>query len=94
MGYLVMSSEIRSLFATAKQIMDRHPPAVEQEALATMFRDGHVKRGRQRKGERGQSWFALRRRFGDQIPNRRCRGRLACGVVVWFRDLPKRAKQR
>ncbi|MBT1517564.1 PLP-dependent aminotransferase family protein [Bradyrhizobium sp. SRL28] len=36
-GYLVVPSELQPLFAAAKQIMDRHTPLIEQEALATML---------------------------------------------------------
>ena len=47
-GYLVVPQGLRSLFAAAKQIMDRHTPLIEQEALATMLEggayDSHVRR--------------------------------------------------
>ncbi|MGY3608819.1 MULTISPECIES: aminotransferase class I/II-fold pyridoxal phosphate-dependent enzyme [unclassified Bradyrhizobium] len=89
-GYLLVPSEIQSLFATAKQIMDRHTPLVEQEALATMFEtgayDGHVNRVRRRNGERRQILLdALRRRCGDRIQIDGAAAGLH--VVVWFRDL-------
>nr|WP_083219505.1 PLP-dependent aminotransferase family protein [Bradyrhizobium icense] len=91
-GYLVVPSELQSLFAAAKQIMDRHTPLVEQEALATMLETGaydrHVKRVRRRNGERRQILLdALLRRFGDRIQIDGAAAGLH--VVVWFRDLPQ-----
>jgi GntR family transcriptional regulator / MocR family aminotransferase len=91
-GYLVVPSELRSMFAAAKQIMDRHTPLLEQEALAAMLETGayesHVRRARRRNAERQQTLIGgLRRRFGDRI---RIDGAAAgLHVVVWFRDLPQ-----
>lgn len=90
-GYLVVPPELQSVFAAAKQIMDRHTPLAEQDALATMIEtgvyDSHVRRVRRRNGERRQALLdALHRRFGDRI---RIDGAAAgLHVVVWFRDLP------
>ncbi|OCK53902.1 PLP-dependent aminotransferase family protein [Bradyrhizobium sp. LMTR 3] len=91
-GYLVVPSQLQSLFAAAKQIMDRHTPLIEQEALATMLETGaydrHVKRVRRRNGERRQILLdALRRRFSDRIQIDGAAAGLH--VVVWFRDLPQ-----
>jgi len=91
-GYLVVPPELQSLFAAAKQIMDRHTPLVEQEALATMLEtgayDSHVRRVRRRNGERRQTLLdALRRRFGDRIQIEGAAAGLH--LVVWFSDLPK-----
>jgi GntR family transcriptional regulator/MocR family aminotransferase len=91
-GYLVVPSELRSAFAAAKQIVDRHAPLVEQEALATMLESGaydsHVNRARRRNGERRQVLLdALQRRFGDRIQIDGAAAGLH--VVVWFRDLPQ-----
>lgn len=71
-GYLVVPQALRSLFAAAKQIMDRHTPLIEQEALAAMLESGaydsHVRRVRRRNAERQQALLdALRRRFGDCV---------------------------
>jgi GntR family transcriptional regulator / MocR family aminotransferase len=91
-GYLVVPSELRSAFAAAKQITDRHAPLVEQDALALMLESGaydsHVNRVRRHNGERRQALLdALQRRFGDRI---RIDGAAAgLHVVVWFRDLPQ-----
>jgi GntR family transcriptional regulator/MocR family aminotransferase len=91
-GYLVVPSELQSVFAAAKQIMDRHTPLVEQEALATMLEtgayDSHVRRARRRNGARRQALLdALRRRFGDRVQIEGAAAGLH--VVVWFPDMPQ-----
>jgi GntR family transcriptional regulator / MocR family aminotransferase len=91
-GYLVVPSALHAVFTATKQIMDRHTPLVEQEALATMLEtgayDSHVRRVRRRNGERRQTLLdALRRRFGDRIQIDGAAAGLH--VVVWFRDLPQ-----
>ncbi|WP_414645164.1 PLP-dependent aminotransferase family protein [Bradyrhizobium sp.] len=92
-GYLVMPTGLRSLFAAAKQIMDRHTPLIEQQALAAMLESGtyesHVRRARRRNAERQQALLdALRRRFGDRI---RIEGTAAgLHVVAWFDGLPQK----
>lgn len=89
-GYLVVPPGLRPLFSAAKQIMDRHTPRAEQEALATMLESGaydsHVRRVRRRNAERRQALLdALRHWFGDRI---RIDGADAgLHVVAWFRDL-------
>ncbi|MCP3477506.1 PLP-dependent aminotransferase family protein [Bradyrhizobium sp. CCGUVB1N3] len=90
-GYLVVPPELRSAFAAAKLIMDRHTPLAGQDALATMLEtgvyDSHVRRARRRNGERRQALLdALHRRFGDRIQIDGAAAGLH--VVVWFRDLP------
>ena len=92
-GYLVVPPALRPLFAAAKQIMDRHTPLIEQEALAAMLESGaydsHVRRVRRRNAERQQALLdALRRRFGDRV---RIEGTAAgLHVVAWFDDLPQK----
>ncbi|MGY8709343.1 PLP-dependent aminotransferase family protein [Bradyrhizobium sp. 18BD] len=92
-GYLVVPTGLRSLFAAAKQIMDRHTPLIEQEALAAMLESGtyesHIRRARRRNAERQQALVdALRRRFGDRV---RIEGTAAgLHVVAWFDDLPQK----
>jgi GntR family transcriptional regulator/MocR family aminotransferase len=94
-GYLVVPPELRSAFAAAKQITDRHEPSGEQDALAMMLESGaydsHVNRARRHNGERRQALLgALQRRFGDRI---RIDGAAAgLHVVAWFRDLPQTAE--
>ncbi|WP_407155836.1 PLP-dependent aminotransferase family protein [Bradyrhizobium sp. STM 3557] len=89
-GYLVVPSELHSAFAAAKQMIDRHTPLLEQDALAAMLESGaydsHVNRVRRHNGERRQALLdALRRRFGDRIQIDGAAAGLH--VVVWFRDL-------
>jgi GntR family transcriptional regulator/MocR family aminotransferase len=92
-GYLVVPAGLRSLVAAAKQIMDRHTPLIEQEALAVLLETGaydrHVRRVRRRNAERQRALLdALRRRFGDRV---RIEGAAAgLHVVAWFGDLPVR----
>ena len=92
-GFLVVPPALRSLFAAAKQIMDRHTPLIEQEALAAMLESGaydsHVRRVRRRNAERQQALLdALRRRFGDRV---RIEGTAAgLHVVAWFDHLPQK----
>ncbi|SFH97663.1 MocR-like pyridoxine biosynthesis transcription factor PdxR [Bradyrhizobium sp. cf659] len=91
-GYLVVPTGLRSLFAAAKQIMDRHTSLAEQHALAAMLESGaydsHVRRVRRRNAERQQALLnALRRRFGDRV---RIEGTAAgLHVVAWFDGLPQ-----
>jgi len=89
-GYLVAPPELRSAFAVAKQITDRHAPLVEQDALAMMLETGayesHVNRVRRHNGERRQALLdALQRRFGDRVQIDGAAAGLH--VVVWFHDL-------
>jgi GntR family transcriptional regulator/MocR family aminotransferase len=92
-GYLVVPAELRSLFAAAKQIMDRHTSLAEQDALAAMLESGaydsHVRRVRRRNAERQQALLgALRRRFGDRV---RIEGTAAgLHVVAWFDGLSQK----
>jgi GntR family transcriptional regulator / MocR family aminotransferase len=92
-GFLVVPSALRSLFAAAKQIMDRHTPLIEQNALASMLEsgayDGHIRRVRRRNAERQRALLdALHRRFGDRV---RIEGTAAgLHIVAWFDDLPQR----
>lgn len=90
LGYLVVPAGMRSAFAAAKQIMDRHSPQIEQETLAALLESGaydsHVKRARRRNAERRQALLeALHRSFGNRI---RIEGAAAgLHVVAWFPDL-------
>ncbi|MGY8663064.1 PLP-dependent aminotransferase family protein [Bradyrhizobium sp. UFLA05-109] len=91
-GYLVVPQGLQSVFVAAKQLMDRHTPLAEQDALATMLDTGaydrHVRRVRRRNGERRHILLdALRRRFGERIQIDGAAAGLH--VVVWFRDLPR-----
>lgn len=94
-GYLVVPRALASAFAGAKQIMDRHTPHAEQDALASLLESGaydsHVRRVRRRNAERRQALLdALHRRFGDRV---RIEGAAAgLHLVAWFDDLPARSE--
>ena len=95
LGYLVAPAGLRFAFGAAKQIMDRHAPQLEQEALAAMLESGayerHVRRIRRRNAERQRALLdALRHRFGERV---RIDGADAgLHVVVWFRDLAQQSE--
>ncbi|MET2831113.1 PLP-dependent aminotransferase family protein [Mesorhizobium shangrilense] len=91
-GYLVVPPELQDVFATAKQLLDRHSPVAEQEALAMLIESGayesHVRRVRRLNGERRQTLLnALRHRFGDRIAIEGADAGLH--VVVWFKELSR-----
>lgn len=91
-GYLVVPPELQTVFATAKQLTDRHTPVIEQEALATLLKSGayesHVRRVRRRNGERRQTLLnALTQRFGDRIEIEGANAGLH--IVAWLPDLPQ-----
>jgi GntR family transcriptional regulator / MocR family aminotransferase len=91
-GYLVVPTELQDVFATAKQLLDRHSPVTEQDALASLIETGayesHIRRVRRLNGERRETLLtALRRGFGDRITIEGADAGLH--VVVWFRDVPR-----
>lgn len=53
-GYLFVPPELQDVFAAAKQLLDRHSPVAEQEALALLIESGayesHVRRVRRLNG--------------------------------------------
>ncbi|WP_077378828.1 MULTISPECIES: PLP-dependent aminotransferase family protein [Mesorhizobium] len=91
-GYLVVPAELQDVFAMAKQLLDRHSPVAEQEALASLIESGayesHVRRVRRLNGERREALLAvLRRAFADSIAIEGADAGLH--VVVWFKDLSR-----
>ncbi|MGO4685181.1 MocR-like pyridoxine biosynthesis transcription factor PdxR [Hyphomicrobium sp. 2TAF46] len=90
-GYLVVPPGLQDVFATAKELADRHSPVAEQEALAALIESGayesHVRRVRRFNHERRQTLLnALRHRFGDKIEIEGADAGLH--MVVWFKNLP------
>ncbi|KAA0968225.1 PLP-dependent aminotransferase family protein [Aureimonas fodinaquatilis] len=90
-GYLVIPYDLQQVFATAKQLTDRHSPVAEQEALASLIESGlyerHVRKVRRLNGQRREMLMgALARRFGDSISIEGADAGLH--LVLWFRDLP------
>ncbi|QPB24621.1 PLP-dependent aminotransferase family protein [Rhizobium sp. 007] len=91
-GYLVVPPELQDVFATAKQLFDRHSPVTEQEALASLIESGsyesHVRRVRRLNRDRRETLLnALQRAFGERISVEGADAGLH--VVVWFNELPK-----
>lgn len=91
-GYLVVPPEVQQVFATAKQLTDRHSPLIEQEALALLFESGayerHVRRIRRLNSERRETLLnALRLTFADRIIVEGADAGLH--LVVRFKDLPQ-----
>lgn len=91
-GYLVVPRELQEVFATAKQLTDRHSPVTEQEALAALIESGayerHLRRVRRLNGERRETLLtALRLKFSDRVVIEGADAGLH--IVVWFVDLPQ-----
>ncbi|MBQ0822740.1 PLP-dependent aminotransferase family protein [Microvirga sp. HBU67558] len=91
-GYLVVPPGLQDVFAVAKRLTDRHSPANEQEALASLIEGGayerHVRRVRRLNGERRQTLLnVLRLKFGDRIAVDGADAGLH--IVVRFKDLPQ-----
>ncbi|WP_163268432.1 PLP-dependent aminotransferase family protein [Chelativorans alearense] len=91
-GYLIVPPELQDVFATAKQLFDRHSPVTEQEALASLIESGayerHVRRVRRLNRDRRETLLnALQRAFGERMTVEGADAGLH--VVVWFNELPK-----
>lgn len=91
-GYLVVPHDLQKVFATAKQLTDRHSPLTEQTALASMIESGayerHVRAARRLNAERRETLLtALRLKFADRIVIEGAKAGLH--IVVWFSDLPQ-----
>lgn len=94
-GYLVVPPDLQDVFATAKQLTDRHSPITEQEALAFLIENGgyesHVRRVRRLNDERRETLLtALRHRFADTIVVQGADAGLH--VVIWLTELPRSAE--
>ncbi|MGX9576707.1 MocR-like pyridoxine biosynthesis transcription factor PdxR [Mesorhizobium sp. f-mel] len=96
-GYLVVPPQLQDVFATAKQLVDRHTPLAGQEALAAMLESGtyesHVRKIRRRNNERRETLLnALHYKFGDRIS---VSGENAgLHIVAWLRELPRSATDK
>lgn len=72
LGYLVVPQDLAEPFVRCKQVMDRHTPSLEQEALASLIEEGayeaHVRRmRRENAGRRHLFLEAMKRHFGSGI---------------------------
>ncbi|MBZ7922316.1 PLP-dependent aminotransferase family protein [Ensifer adhaerens] len=92
LGYLVVPPPLYPAFAAAKQLVDRHSPSLDQEALAEMIASGayerHIRRNRRSNGRRRTALLAaLKAELGDQVTITGADAGLH--VVVWFDRLEK-----
>ena len=91
-GYLVVPPLLRAVFAAAKQLVDRHSPVLEQEALSAMIASGayerHIRRSRRSNGRRREALLAaLMAELGDRVTIAGADAGLH--VVVWFDRVEK-----
>lgn len=96
-GYVVVPPALQAVFATAKNLVDRHTPILEQAALAALMESGaydaHVRKIRRRNGERRATLLnALHRAFGDGIVIEGADAGLH--IVAWFRNIPASIEQK
>lgn len=92
LGYLVVPPPFYPAFAAAKQLIDRHSPSLDQEALAAMIASGayerHIRRSRRSNGRRREALLAaLKVELGDQVTITGADAGLH--VVVWFERLDR-----
>ncbi|OCP01777.1 MULTISPECIES: PLP-dependent aminotransferase family protein [unclassified Ensifer] len=92
LGYLVVPPSLHLAFTAAKQLIDRHSPVLEQEALAAMIASGayerHIRRSRRSNGRRREALLsALKVELGEQVTISGADAGLH--VVVWFERLEK-----
>jgi GntR family transcriptional regulator/MocR family aminotransferase len=71
-GYLVVPERLLSAFVTARYLMDRQPPALQQEVLAEFIAQGHLASHIRRmrtlyRDQRDRLVATLRRRAGDRL---------------------------
>ena len=91
-GYLVVPPQLVDVFAAAKQLMDRHTPVFDHEALASLIESGvyerHIRAMRRRNGQRRAALLkALAREFGDQVAIEGADAGLH--IVVWLKAVPQ-----
>ncbi|GEP58084.1 MocR-like pyridoxine biosynthesis transcription factor PdxR [Reyranella soli] len=71
-GYLVVPERLLPAFVTARYLMDRQPPALQQEVLAEFIAQGHLSSHIRRmrtlyRDQRDRLVATLRRRAGDRL---------------------------
>lgn len=71
-GYLVVPERLLPAFVTTRYLMDRQPPALQQEVLAEFIAEGHLSSHIRRmrtlyRGQRDRLVATLRRRAGDRL---------------------------
>lgn len=91
LGWLVVPPGLVEPFTQARRLADRHAPALEQEALATLIEEGayerHIRRARRLNAERRAALLAaLARCLGDSVVVEGAEAGLH--VVAWLLDVP------
>jgi GntR family transcriptional regulator / MocR family aminotransferase len=91
LGWLVAPPHLADVLARAKGLLDRHAPALEQEALAEFIETGayerHIRRIRRRYAERrGAMSAALSETLGDRV--RLSGAEAGLHLIAWFDDTP------
>lgn len=88
LGYLIVPSSLVAAFRSARAVVDRHPPALEQSVLADFIAEGHfarhVRRMRALYAERQECLLAcLERELGDFLDGERMEAGMH--LVAWLR---------
>lgn len=91
LGWMVAPPPLAELLARAKGLLDRHAPALEQEALAAFMESGayerHIRRVRRRHAERRAALTAsLAETLGDRV--RIFGAEAGLHLIAWFDDIP------
>jgi GntR family transcriptional regulator / MocR family aminotransferase len=96
LGYMIVPHDLASLFAAAKQLVDRHSAVSPQRTLALLLENGiydrHVRRIRRIQHNKCTALMAaLNRHLGQSVSVQGAAGGLH--VVVWVHAVPHRAEQ-
>ncbi|ODT56294.1 aspartate aminotransferase [bacterium SCN 62-11] len=91
LGYLLVPEPLAPVFATAKELLDRHTPTLPQDALTALLQSGayerHTRRMRRRNGERrGALLKHLQQTLGGQIEVEGADAGLH--LLAWLPNLP------
>ncbi len=97
LGYLLVPEELSGVFSTAKELLDRHTPTLQQEALTTLLQNGayerHARRMRRRNGERRTALLQnLTQILGDQVEVEGSDAGLH--LLLWLRNVPASVEGR
>lgn len=90
-GWLVAPLPLAELLVRAKGLLDRHAPALEQEALAAFIESGsyerHIRRVRRRYAERRAALTAsIAETFGDRV--RISGAEAGLHLIAWLQGIP------
>lgn len=95
LGYLIVPPALCPALTMLKRLSDRHAPAMEQQALASLIEEGayerHVRRMRRRNAERRAALLdALRRRLSGRVTPIGTEAGLH--IVTWMNTVPHEAE--